>query len=181
MLTQARVKELFDYVDGDLIRKVRTSNCINIGDVAGGPDTHGYLQTTVDGRRRLNHRIIWLWHHGYTPEGMIDHRDQDHRNNRIDNLREVSRMCNMLNSKQQNSSSGVKGVYWRKDTRKWRAQVVYGTKAHLGSFKDFTEAVCHRLAAEQCLNWGVCDDNSPAYQYVAAWRAEIKTDDKNKQ
>lgn len=28
------------------------------------------------------------------------------------------------------------------------------------------EAVCHRLAAEQCVNWPGCDSSSPAYQYV---------------
>ena len=32
------------------------------------------------------------------------------------------------------------------------------------SFDD--DAVCARLAAEQCLNWEGCDSNSSAYQFV---------------
>lgn len=31
---------------------------------------------------------------------------------------------------------------------------------------DFDEAVCYRLAAEQCLNWSGCYDNSSACKYV---------------
>ena len=39
-------------------------------------------------------------------------------------------------------------------------------KIYLGIYKDFDEAVCVRLAVEQCVNWEGCDSNSPAYQYV---------------
>ena len=37
---------------------------------------------------------------------------------------------------------------------------------NLGGYKNFDEAVCHRLAAEQCLVWDGCDNSSTAYQYV---------------
>ncbi len=36
----------------------------------------------------------------------------------------------------------------------------------VGRHKDFTEAVAHRLAAEQALDWSGCDSSSPAYQYM---------------
>lgn len=37
---------------------------------------------------------------------------------------------------------------------------------YLSIFDDFTEAVAHRLAAEQCLDWDGCDSTSPAYLYM---------------
>lgn len=168
MLTQERVKELFDYrEDGQLIRKVRTSNCINIGDVAGSPSSKGYLGIWIDGRSYLNHRLIFLFHHGYLPEGFLDHRDKDKLNNRIKNLREASPSCNAKNRKQMLSTSGVKGISWHKDRRKWTVQIkVDGKKSYVGLYIDFTEAVCHRLAAEQCLNWNECDSDSPAWRYI---------------
>ena len=37
---------------------------------------------------------------------------------------------------------------------------------HIGRYDDFDEAVCHRIAIEQCLGWSGCDSSSPAYRYV---------------
>jgi len=37
---------------------------------------------------------------------------------------------------------------------------------YLGRFSDFIEAVAHRLAAEQCLNWGNCDCASSSYRFM---------------
>ncbi len=50
---------------------------------------------------------------------------------------------------------------------KWRACIkLNGSTMHIGRFTDFSEAVLHRFAAEQCLGWEGCDSSSPAYQYV---------------
>jgi hypothetical protein len=168
MLTQERVKELFRYEDGNLIRKVRTNSRGNIGDVAGCVSGFGYLKTMVDGKYYFNHRLVFLFHYGYMPENMVDHIDRCKTNNRIDNLREASQSCNIRNAKQpRNNTSGVKGIHWFKQHQKWAAYIdVGGSQKHLGIFIDFTEAVAHRLAAEQCLNWSDCDSNSPAYQYM---------------
>jgi len=168
MLTQERVKELFRYEDGNLIRRVRTSNCVNIGDVAGCVNGLGYLRTMVDGKRYFNHRLVFLFHYGYTPENQVDHIDRNRTNNKINNLREVSNSCNVRNSKQpRNNTSGIKGVSWFKRAKKWIAYIeAGGSRKHLGRFTDLTEAIAHRFAAEQCLNWSNCDSNSPAYQYM---------------
>jgi hypothetical protein len=140
---------------------------VNIGDVAGCADSLGYLQTRIDGKLYFNHRLVFLYHHGYTPENMIDHIDRNRANNRIGNLREVSHSCNMRNAKQQKSVSGIKGIHWHKPHQKWTACIaVGGSQKHLGYYQDFTEAVAHRFAAEQCLKWNDCDSNSPAFQHV---------------
>jgi hypothetical protein len=141
---------------------------VNIGDVAGCNNGFGYLITRVDRKPYFNHRLIFLYHHGYMPENMIDHIDRNRANNKINNLREVSNSCNIRNAKQpRNNTSGVKGIHWFKRVKKWTAYIdVGGLRKHLGYYQDFTEAVAYRLAAEQCLNWNECDSNSPAYQYM---------------
>jgi len=168
MLTQERVRELFRYEDGNLIRLVNASSTARAGWIAGSLTTHGYLSTRIDKVLYYNHRLVFLFHHGYTPENYIDHIDRNPLNNRIENLREVSNVCNIRNSKQLDSNtSGVKGVYFNKVRQKWAGQITTNNRAkNLGIFSDFTEAVAHRLAAEQCLNWNECDSNSPAFQYM---------------
>lgn len=166
MLTQKRVKELFDYRDGELIRKVDVRRS-KVGDIAGSIDSHGYLHTGIDGKTYLNHRLVWLWHHGFMPENQLDHIDQNPLNNRIDNLREASRSCNMRNRKQQKTTSGVKGVCWNKQGNKWQARITVKRKLiGLGCTDNLLEAACIRLAAEQCLGWARCDTTSPAFLFV---------------
>lgn len=100
----------------------------------------------------------------------MDHINQDRLDCRIENLREASLSCNSRNSKTHaNNKTGVKGITVR--TRYGRtfftAMVRYkDVLRHLGDFDDLTEAVCHRYAAEQCLNWNTCDIYSPAYLYL---------------
>ncbi|MFZ2950933.1 MAG: HNH endonuclease signature motif containing protein [Desulfuromonadaceae bacterium] len=169
MLTQEKVKALFDYLPtGELIWKVRLSNRINIGDTAGHTRRGGYLITGIGGKIYYNHRLVWLWHHGYLPENYIDHIDRNTSNARIENLREVSMSCNLRNAKQPiNNTSGVKGVSFNNKNKTWLAHIhCEGKLLNIGTHKDFGEAVCHRLAVEQALDWGGCDSLSPAALYV---------------
>jgi len=56
-----------------------------------------------------------------------DHRDRNPLNNTRKNLRLATRSQNLANRRKfKNSSSRFKGVYWRKDIRKWCAQVSDG-------------------------------------------------------
>jgi hypothetical protein len=169
MLTQGRVKELFNYdpETGELIRRVSVGKT-KASDVAGCPNGQGYLQTMVDGNRYFNHRLVWLHVYGYFPEHGIDHINRNRSDNRLENLREVSQSCNMRNARQPSTNtSGVQGVCWNKRGQKWKARIGTGKKVlSLGYHSSFLEAACHRLAAEQCLNWGSCDSASPASKYV---------------
>jgi len=56
---------------------------------------------------------------------------------------------------------------------KWKAQIsVNGQHISLGRFRCFTEAVAHRLAAEQAVDWAGCDSCSSAYQYMKEYLNE---------
>ncbi len=168
MITQDRVRELFDYADGELIWRVSVNWSIGVGTTAGSLNKcSGYNQVKIDGKSYQVHRIIWLWHYGYFPEHGLDHINRLKADNRVHNLREVSQSCNIRNSRSRGNNSGVRGVNFHKDKKKYQVYITASRKQiYLGTHFDFTEAVAHRLAAEQCLNWGSCDSSSPAYQYM---------------
>lgn len=165
-LTQEEVRDVFNYNSetGELSRK---SGRCEIGKTL---TANGYPRCWVKGRSYLQHVIVWLYHYGYIPENDIDHINRIRTDNRLDNLREVSRTCNCRNSGMKTSNtSGVKGV--SKHQNGWRAYINVGyMQKHVGTTKDFDEAVCMRLAAEQCLNWLDCDSYSSALQYVNKWK-----------
>lgn len=168
MLTQEKVRELYDYnpETGELISKT-TKRPVS------SRTQRGYLYASIRSSKVKKsykvHRLIWLYYYGYFPENSIDHIDRDKTNNRLSNLREVSNSCNMRNSSQRRSSTGIKGTCLTKRKSGIYFQVyitIMGEIKYLGFFKDLDEAVCHRLAAEQSINWNGCDSTSPAYLYV---------------
>lgn len=80
------------------------------------------------------HRVL-----NKTPVGMLtDHIDNNALNNRKENLRAVTTGQNNMNSKLCNrNTSGYRGVTYRKDTKKWQAQINKGGVHYcIGSFPD---------------------------------------------
>jgi hypothetical protein len=137
IITQDQVKDLFEYREGELYRKVRTANCVQIGDKAGSLNGTGYLRTRINNKHYQNHRIIFLYHHGYLPQ-FVDHADNNPLNNKIENLREATAAQNQHNKLiQKNNTSGVKGVSWHKPSNKWLVHLrVNGKKKHFGCYND---------------------------------------------
>lgn len=169
-LTQRRLKELLHYNSGTGIFtwKVSRNQFVLKNCIAGSKTLKGYYVICVDRKHYYSHRLVWLYYNGYLPENQIDHINQNKGDNRIENLRVVSQQCNSRNcGNRVTNTSGVKGVGWNKRYNKWYAYIDVNDKhRHLGGYKNFYNAVCARLAGEQCLNWSNCDSSSPAYQYV---------------
>jgi len=109
-----------------------------------------------------------MWHNGYFPENDIDHINMIKHDNRIENLREVSRSCNIRNSGNRKcNTSGVKGVHWVNRFKKWQSRIgIDKLRFSLGYYNDFNNAVLARLTAEICLNKQECKAYSPAYKYA---------------
>lgn len=141
MLTRDLLHELFEYKDGVLYWKVSKAFCICVGDVAGNINSKGYHVTSINYKPRLNHRLIFLMHHGYLPK-MIDHIDGDKLNNRIENLRPANPFENACNSKlRSKNKSGYSGVSWSKQSRKWQVSIQLSRKKkHLGFYTTLKEA-----------------------------------------
>ena len=139
MITQAQVLELYNYKDGELYWKKITNKKVKIGSKAGGNsiNSDGRKSISVNGKRYLASRIIFLHQNGYLP-AMIDHINGIKTDNRIENLRPATRSENNLNKiAQKNSKSGIKNVSWHKASNKWVVQ--YKGKHH-GCFVDLEEA-----------------------------------------
>lgn len=155
MVTQSRLRELFDYQDGNLIRKIKTANRTKPGEIAGtlniGNRGKEYINITVDGKRYKAHRLIWIWHYGHISKPEIDHIDGNGLNNRIENLREATRYENAKNLKKHPSSkSGVTGVSFCKDRNKWQCYIqINGKRVSLGRFESIDDAIFTRKQAEQ--------------------------------
>jgi hypothetical protein len=80
----------------------------------------------------------------------IDHINGNRRDNRIANLRAVDRRENMRNARlRSNNTSGIVGVTFSRDRKKWVAQINDGKVRSLGRFDKFEDAVEARKAAER--------------------------------
>lgn len=167
-LTQKRVRELLDYdpETGLLTWKVNRRGSAKAGDVIKTVNGAGYVQLAIDSKKYLAHRVIWLWNYGYFPEKQVDHISRVPTDNRLCNLREIASSCNVQNScVSTRNRTGVKGV--RVDKYGCHAFIMIGGRQiHIKTVHDFTEAVALRLAAEQCLGYSSCDNQSSAFVYM---------------
>jgi len=132
-----RCHELFEVVDGELIRKIRTNNRVNIGDVAGTSTTGGYKRVNIARKLYLNHRLVFLMGNGYMPK-YVDHINGNRSDDRLENLREISHGDNNRNGhKQVNCSSKYRGVVYDKSRNRWKAQANKNSKhVNIGRFHD---------------------------------------------
>lgn len=141
-LTVDLLNHLFEYdkETGNLIWKRQQSNRIAAGDIAGSL-CRGYVYVGINGKKHRAHRIIFLMHKGYLPK-TIDHINGDKLDNRIENLRAATVGQNQHNRKTNaNNTSGYKGVWWNKASKKWAAGIkLEGKRIHLGYFDNVEEA-----------------------------------------
>lgn len=122
---------------------------------------NGYLFGTVtfheDGRvmkyRAYAHRAIWKLVYGDEPE-FVDHINGDRQDNRLSNLRAVTRQENAINKRlRSDNQSGYHGV---RETRHgtWRAEIGLGGKSTIiGTYPTLEYALVARRAAEKVLGF----------------------------
>ena len=96
--TQQRLHELFYCVNGKLIRKVRSANRVNVGDVCNTMNGGGYYVVRIDGVLYKVQRVVWKWYYRTDPDNIIDHIDRNRTNNNIWNLRDVTPTMNSHNN-----------------------------------------------------------------------------------
>lgn len=143
MLTYEKAHQLFKYLpNGELQRKVTTSNRAIKEKIVGNIGKYGYKYFSFQAKKYYNHRIIWLLHNKEMPN-YIDHIDGNPLNNKIENLRICNLTQNACNSsKRSDNTSGYKGVSWFKPHKKWRARIsMYKKEYHFGYFDTIEKAV----------------------------------------
>jgi hypothetical protein len=113
-LTPDRLREVLKYhkTTGNFVWRVRTSNRVRVGEVAGTLHDEGYIKITVDGAQYLAHRLAHLYVLGRWPEADVDHRNTDRADNRWRNIRPATRAENMQNLRKAHADSqtGILGV-----------------------------------------------------------------------
>lgn len=136
-LSASKLRKIFRYdTDTGLFWNLATNKR------AGGDKTNdGYLRISIDSCAYRAHRLAWLYVHGVWPN-LIDHINGDRTDNRLCNLREVSRSQNSWNSTHSRKTiSGLKGVHYRAESKKYRARIVINGKlVTLGHFNTPQEA-----------------------------------------
>jgi hypothetical protein len=132
------------------LRACRTWNTKYSGKIAGwvrkSEKTEGldYLFISFFGYSYGAHRLAFLHYHGVLPEE-VDHIDGNGLNNSIENLRKSNRQDNARNKRKMKSNkSGVTGVHWNTNQRKWIAKI---NGNYIGIYSDFDEAVKARVKA----------------------------------
>ncbi len=145
-----RLHELFEYRDGVLYWRLQSCGQAKAGKRAGAVNGEGYLAVGIDYCKYLVHRIVWAMH-GNASVALIDHINNCRTDNRIQNLRAGDATINTRNAKlRKDSTSGVKGVSWHKQSRRWVGQVWHQQKLYRAGYfddKDECDAAVVQLRA----------------------------------
>lgn len=150
-----RLRSLFRYdsTAGRIFWRERDRNLTGVE--AGGVDArNGYRRIRIGKRLVLAHRIAVAMSTGQWPDE-VDHINGDRDDNRLCNLRKVTRAENMGNkSRYRNNKSGCAGVYWHAQHGKWCAAIQRnGKRRTVGLYLDLNEAIRARRLAEKELGF----------------------------
>jgi hypothetical protein len=124
--THTAYNDIFDYRDGKLFWK-KTKRVDLVGKEAGHEDDNRYMSVKINNKMKKVHRVIFEMFHGYEPK-LVDHINGNRKDNRIENLREVTHSQNSLNVSPINKDGTVKNVTWHKAVKKWNVRIMKNYK-----------------------------------------------------
>lgn len=124
------------------IYQCKSFNAQRAGTPVGSLKKDGYLRVSLDKVSFPLHRIVYKMEYDYEP-AVIDHIDQNRRNNSVANLRAATHAQNSKNQKLRvTNKSGYKGVSWKTSANKFQATIGHqGRNIHLGYFN--TPEIAH--------------------------------------
>jgi len=151
-ITYARAAEVLEYTPetGRFRWRIDKGTRARKGVSAGSINGHGYYTIQIDGVKYAAHRLAWLLTTGEWPTGEIDHINGLRYDNRVSNLRDVTRGQNLQNMYTQTSNSaGVRGVSRCPVSGMYRARVTVGGRTvHCGWYKSLESAIAARREAK---------------------------------
>lgn len=152
MITQAELRLHLNYdADTGIFTRIKPTRGVALGSVAGHQRKNKqYISIGINQKQYLAHVLAWIYVYGNKPEGDIDHINQVKFDNRIKNLRVVTRSENNQNRSKANkrNNTGHKGVH-QIYTGKYRVHLMLNRKnIHLGYFKTLEDAISARKAGE---------------------------------
>jgi hypothetical protein len=141
----------YDPQTGRMWWKVSTAHAVKPGDPAFSTlSKNGYLHGSFRGVKTYGHRVALAHFYGSWPEDDTDHINGNRSDNRISNLRPVTRSTNCRNAAlPSHNTSGVVGVHFAKRQNRWMAHIkTKGKFRFLGYFDAKADAIAARKAAE---------------------------------
>jgi hypothetical protein len=151
-ITADLVRDLFHYdpETGLLVNKKQRGSRGAVGAAAGSVGANGYLRTRVNGADVYIHRLIWLFVTGAWPAADIDHKNGCKTDNRLSNLRSVTRAENQQNqaNAKAHNKSGLLGAHISPDGSIYSEITVAGERVRLGRFNSPEEAHAAYLKAK---------------------------------
>lgn len=144
----------YDKDTGLIYRAPRKSGVSGHGEPVGYLNTSqetgkSYIEIKVYGQTIPAHRIAWTLHYGEPPLMLVDHKNGDGTDNRIDNLRSICIFGNGKNLKMRyDNKLGITGVYLLKNGTYAASIRCERKQIHLGKYRDIFSAACARKAAE---------------------------------
>jgi hypothetical protein len=113
--SQEYLNSILEYKDGELFWKI-DKGAAKVGKQTSYINNKGYKIIRIDKVDYLQHRLIWKMLKEHDPIGHIDHINHDKLDNKIENLRDVSRSENQRNrALNKNNTSGQNNIYKQKD------------------------------------------------------------------
>lgn len=157
-LTHCELKKLlwYDQSTGRFRTRVDLGTRHPPWSLIGSRKNRQYEVVGLLGRQYRTHRLAWFYVHGVWPTGVVDHRDRDPHNNRIENLRDVPRVVNNQNQKPAGRRSRSKLLGVRPTpTGRFAAKIVANGVVHcLGTFDNPEAAHEVYLSAKKKLHEG---------------------------
>lgn len=147
----------FDQLTGQFTRDTSRRGPRTESNIIGSPNKDGYLFAMLDGKTYALHRLAWFYVHNVWPDGEVDHINGVRSDNRIDNLRTVTKTVNQQNRRKaaRHNKSGFLGVHWCRCKNKWRATIsVDGRNKSLGRFETPEAAYAAYVEAKRKLHVG---------------------------
>ena len=114
--------------------------------------TTGYRSISIFGKSYPEHHVAWRMYHGTWATDQLDHINQDRSDNRIINLRQVTKAENARNRSRRNASRVDEvGIWYNRRTKKYVAEItmtIDGVKRKVfqRTFDDVEEAIKARKA-----------------------------------
>lgn len=125
------------------------------GDEVRRMHSDGYLCFGLGGKTYLAHRVVWLLTNGSWPTADVDHINGDRCDNRISNLRDVSRSVNLQNRKKPNRDNSSRFLGVSKNGNGFLARIKSaGKKLNLGTYETPQMAHAVYLDAKRRLHEG---------------------------
>ena len=149
-LEELRKKLIYNQINGKFYwKKVSATNSYLVGKEAGCVDKQtNYIKIQVNHKLYYAHRLAWFYAHGFWPTE-LDHINRNRADNRLRNLREVSRSENQNNKNlARNNTSGYKGISWNQQEEKWHVSISKNKNRYwVGRFRHLDDALRARSAA----------------------------------